>query len=124
QITIPDNATEIMVSEDGIVSVMLPNQIDPVEVGQIEITQFINPQGLEAIGKNLFLPTESSGDPIDGIPGEENFGKIHQGMLEMSNVNLVEEMVNMITAQRAYEVNSKAIQTSDDMLQIVNNLRR
>ena len=113
-----------MVSEDGIISVMLPGEIDPVEVGNIEISTFINPSGLRAIGRNLFLPTAASGDPIDGVPGDDNFGIIVQGMLEMSNVNLVEEMVNMITAQRAYEVNSKAIQTSDDMLQIVNNLRR
>jgi flagellar basal-body rod protein FlgG len=124
QIAIPEDALEIMVSEDGIVSVMLPGEIDPVEVGNIEISTFINPSGLRAIGRNLFLPTAASGDPIDGVPGDDNFGIIVQGMLEMSNVNLVEEMVNMITAQRAYEVNSKAIQTSDDMLQIVNNLRR
>jgi len=124
QITIPEDALEIMVSEDGIVSVMLPGEIDPVEVGNIEISTFINPSGLSAIGRNLYLPTAASGDPIDGVPGDDNFGIIVQGMLEMSNVNLVEEMVNMITAQRAYEVNSKAIQTSDDMLQIVNNLKR
>jgi flagellar basal-body rod protein FlgG len=124
QVTIPQDALEIMVSEDGIVQVSLNGQTDPVEVGNIQISKFVNPSGLKAVGKNLFIPTAASGDPIDGVPGDPDFGKIHQNMLEMSNVNLVEEMVNMITAQRAYEVNSKAIQTSDDMLQIVNNLRR
>lgn len=124
QVTIPEDALEIMISEDGIISVSLAGEIDPVEVGNIEISKFVNPAGLRAIGKNLFLPTAASGDPLNGDPGDDDYGIIHQGMLEMSNVNLVEEMVNMITAQRAYEVNSKAIQTSDDMLQIVNNLRR
>lgn len=124
QITIPEDALEVIVSEDGIVSVMLPGEQDPVEVGNIEISKFINPAGLRAMGRNLYMPTAASGDPINGVPGDNDFGLIVQGMLEMSNVNLVEEMVNMITAQRAYEVNSKAIQTSDEMLQIVNNLKR
>jgi len=124
QITIPEDAQQIMISEDGTVSVMLPGEVDPAEVGNIEISSFINPSGLRAQGKNLFLPSASSGDPINGVPGEENLGSLVQGMLEMSNVNLVEEMVNLITGQRAYEINSKAIQTSDEMLQIVNNLKR
>lgn len=122
-INIPANALSISVGSDGTVSVTLPGEQEPDEIGNIELARFINPAGLNSIGKNLYLPTGASGDAEAGVPGEDGFGLIIQGVLEMSNVNVVEEMVNMITGQRAYEINSKAIQTGDQMLQIVNNLK-
>ena len=97
-------------------------EAEPNQIGTIELTTFSNPAGLEAIGRNLLLETPASGAPVDGIPGQEGFGALAQGFLEGSNVNIMEEMVGMITTQRAYEINSKAIQTSDQMLQMVNNL--
>lgn len=123
-ITIPSDATSVSISSDGIVSVKQSDSTSTTEVGNIELGRFINPAGLQAMGKNLFLPTPASGDVTAGTPGEGGFGTIAQGYLEMSNVSVVEEMVNMIIAQRAYEINSKAIQTSDDMLQMANNLKR
>jgi flagellar basal-body rod protein FlgG len=92
--------------------------------GRITLSRFVNPTGLFAMGKNLYRPTGASGEAVDGFPGEEGFGSVAQGFLEMSNVDVVTEMVGMITAQRAYEINSKAIQTSDEMLNIANNLKR
>lgn len=123
-ITIPSNTLNITVGSDGKVSALQAGSAAPTEVGQIELARFINPAGLKALGKNLFVPTGSSGEPITGNPGSEGIGTIAQGFLELSNVNIVEEMVNMIVSQRAYEINSKAVQASDDMLQIANNLRR
>lgn len=123
-ITIPEDATDITFGENGVVSVILPGQTEAQEIGQIETARFINPSGLKAIGKNLFMPTGASGDPVTGVPSENGFGAISQNILEMSNVSVVDEMVNMITGQRAYEINSKAVQTGDEMLQIVNNLKR
>lgn len=123
-ITVPADTINITVSANGKVSVLQPGSSAPVEIGQIELARFINPGGLRAIGKNLYLPTASSGEATTAYPNNEGFGTIAQGFLEMSNVNIVEEMVNMIVSQRAYEINSKAVQASDDMLQIVNNLRR
>jgi len=123
-ITIPQNAIGINITSSGIFAVKMPNQVDLEVLGQIETSDFINPAGLKAIGRNLFIPTGSSGDPVVGIPGTQELGEIAQGFIEMSNVKVVEEMVNMIVAQRAYEANSKTIQTSDTMLQIANNLRR
>jgi len=122
--TIPVNAVGINITPSGIVAVKLPEQVDLQIIGQIETADFINPAGLKAIGRNLFIPSGSSGDPTVGIPGTQELGEIEQGFIEMSNVKVVEEMVNMIVAQRAYEANSKTIQTSDTMLQIANNLRR
>ncbi len=124
EITIPEDAQEITIGTDGTVSVTVPGETTPQTVGSIEIVKFLNPAGLKAIGMNLFLPTEASGDPITGTPGEDDFGRIRQGFLEMSNVKIVDEMVNMIVAQRAYEMNSKAVQTADEMLQIANTLKR
>jgi flagellar basal-body rod protein FlgG len=123
-ITIPDDTLDISVGSDGKVTVTQANSNTVTEIGQIELTRFINPKGLKAIGKNLFSPTDSSGEPTTLNPGSEGVGTIAQGFLENSNVNIVEEMVNMIISQRAYEINSKAIQTSDEMLQLANNLRR
>ncbi len=105
-------------------SVIQADDSTPTEIGSIQLSRFINPAGLRSLGKNLYVPTGASGDEITGTPGENGFGTIAQGFLEMSNVSVVDEMVSMITAQRAYETNSKAIQTSDDMLQIANNLKR
>src|SRR5690606_36710359 len=95
----------------------------PEVIGQIEIVNFVNPAGLRAVGKNLFMPTGASGVPVQGMPGSQGMGELSQGQLEASNVNIVEEMVNMISAQRSYETNSKAIQAADQMLQTINNLR-
>lgn len=123
-ITIPTDATQLTVGTDGVVSVLQAGQTTATEIGTIELVRFVNPAGLQSIGRNLFLPTDASGDPETGTAGTEGLGTIIQGYLEMSNVNVVEEMVNMISAQRAYEINSKAIQTADDMLQTANNLKR
>lgn len=124
EITIPQDAEAINIGQDGTVSVLQPGNTTPTQLGQIQLVRFINPAGLKSIGRNLFMPTESSGEPILGIPGENGFGTIAQGYLEMSNVSVVEEMVNMIIAQRAYEINAKAIQTADEMLQMANNIKR
>ncbi len=124
QITIPDDAMTITISADGIISVTQPNISTPTEVGNMELAKFINPSGLRPIGKNLYEVTAASGDAVTGVPGESGLGTIAQGFLEMSNVSVVEEMVNMIAAQRAYEINSKAIQTADQMLQTANQMKR
>ena len=124
QITIPTDALSVAIGTDGSVSVLQPGATAPAVVGNIELSRFVNPAGLQSIGRNLFLQTAASGDPTTGTPGVDGFGTIAQGYLEMSNVSVVDEMVNMITAQRAYEINSKAIQTADDMLQMANSLKR
>lgn len=124
QITIPENALTVSISSDGIVSVTISGDSAPQEIGQIELATFVNPAGLNSIGRNLLTETAASGAPVTGTPGEDGLGTITSGYLEMSNVQVVEEMVNMIVAQRAYETNSKAIQASDEMLQQANNLRR
>ena len=114
----------LSISQDGRITVNIVGEEDPVEVGQMEIYRFVNPAGLSSIGGNLFKTTPASGEEIPGQPAIEGMAKIHQGFLEMSNVKVVEEMVNMIVAQRAYEVNSKAIQTSDSMLNTAIGLKR
>ncbi len=124
EITVPDDTVNITIGPDGTVSVLQSGETAATEVGNIELARFPNPAGLKSIGRNLFVETDASGDPTTGVPGDDGFGTIAQGFLEMSNVNVVEEMVNMITAQRAYEINSKVIQTSDNMLQVANNLKR
>lgn len=124
QIAIPDDTTSVTVGTDGTVSVQVAGQPAPQEIGNVELVKFLNPAGLQAIGRNLFLETDASGAPIPGIPGEQGLGTIAQGYLETSNVSVVEEMVNMITAQRAYEINSQSVRTSDEMLQLANNLKR
>lgn len=123
EITIPPGTTAIEVSATGVVQSNSSNGLETQQLGQIQIVNFVNPAGLRAIGKNLFLPSNASGTPLQGIPGENGMGNVSQGQLESSNVNIVDEMVNMITAQRAYETNSKAMQAVDQMLQSVNNLR-
>jgi flagellar basal-body rod protein FlgG len=123
-IEIPDDAKDISIGPDGTVSVKRPMDTAPRAIGQIELARFINPGGLESLGGNLFAATEVAGEPIVNTPGQEGLGTLGQGMLERSNVNLVQEMVDMIMAQRAYEINTKSIQASDDMLRMTNNLRR
>jgi flagellar basal-body rod protein FlgG len=124
QMTIPTDTVSITVGMDGTVSVIQADDPVPNEIGTLQLARFVNPAGLRSLGKNLFVPTEASGDEIVGTPGENGFGTIAQEFLEMSNVSVVDEMVSMITAQRAYETNSKVIQTSDEMLQMANNLKR
>ena len=123
-ITIPADATQISIGIDGTVSVLQPGAAEMQQVGQIEIVNFINPAGLHSSGDNLFLETGASGAPIIGIAGQDGLGQIKQGFVEMSNVQLVEEMTELITGQRAYEANSQAITTSDSMLQTTNELKR
>ncbi len=124
EITVPDDTVNITVGPSGTVSVLQAGDTEATEMGDIELAMFSNQAGLKNVGKNLYLTTDASGDPTTGTPGEDGFGTIAQGFLEMSNVSVVEEMVNMITSQRAYEINSKVIQTSDDMLQTANHLKR
>lgn len=124
QITVPENLVNLTIAEDGTVTAEDPTTGAITELGQITTVDFINPAGLTPLGDSLFLASDASGDPIEGTPTEEQFGSIQQGMIELSNVKLVNEMVDLITAQRAYEANSKAITTSDDMLSIVNQLKR
>ncbi len=116
-ITIPAGAQNISVGADGTVSVTIPGQSAPQSVGQIQLANFVNPAGLEPKGQNLFTETAASGAPATGAPGQNGLGGMTQGFVETSNVNVVEELVAMIQTQRAYELNSKAIQTSDQMLQ-------
>ena len=116
QITVPQGAKSISVSKDGIVSVVLPGQTQPQQIGQMQVADFINPQGLEPIGGNLYLETAASGAPTVANPTNDGTGAIQQTFLEASNVNVTEELVEMIQAQRAYELNSRGIKTSDDML--------
>ncbi len=114
----------LTISQDGRITVKVPGADDPIEAGQLEIYRFVNPAGLEAIGENLFKVTGATGEVIAGRPGFDGMGKVVQRFLEMSNVSVVREMVNMIVAQRAYELNSKAIQTSDSMLATATGLKR
>jgi len=124
EIVIPPDAVAISIAVDGTVSVLQAGQQESTAIGQIALTNFINPAGLHSLGDNLYINTSASGDPIEGVAGQNGLGQIRQGFVEMSNVQLVEEMTDLITGQRAYEANSKAITTSDSMLQTVNNLKR
>ncbi|MDD2736198.1 MAG: flagellar basal-body rod protein FlgG [Desulfuromonadaceae bacterium] len=123
-ITIPSTATKINIGSDGTVSVQVAGQSATTIVGNIQLASFPNAAGLASQGKNIYLPTDASGAATTGTPGQEGLGTLGQGFLEMSNVNVAEEMVNMIVGQRAYEINSKAVTTSDEMLQTANNLKR
>ena len=125
QITIPQDAQSITIAPDGTVSYPQPNQTAAQLAGQIQLAGFVNPAGLNSIGKNLFLPTDASGDPIIGVPGgQEGLGSLLQGYVEQSNVSVVEEFINLIVSQRAYEANSKVVKAADEMYQQVNNLTR
>ncbi len=124
EIAVPENSVNISISTDGLVSVLQAGEEEGNQVGQIELVNFINPAGLHSLGDNNYSSTIASGNPIAGTAGLEGLGQIKQGFVEMSNVQLVEEMTDLITGQRAYEANSKAITTSDEMLQTVNGLKR
>jgi flagellar basal-body rod protein FlgG len=123
-ITVPANTLSISIGSDGKMMALQPGSNTPTEIGKIELARFINPGGLSSAGRNLYQSTAASGEATTGNPAAEGFGTISQGFIELSNVNIVEEMVNMIVSQRAYEINSKAVQASDEMLQVANNLRR
>jgi flagellar basal-body rod protein FlgG len=124
-ITVPTNATSLTIGSDGTVSVTTPGQQAAQQVGTIQLAMFANPGGLNSVGGNIFLATSASGDPIVGTPGgTEGLGTIQQGYLEQSNVNVVEEFIEMIVAQRSYEANSRVVQAADEMFQTVNNLGR
>ena len=120
-VTIPASAQSVTIGNDGTVSVTLPGQAAPQQVGALQLASFVNPTGLQSIGDNLYLQTGSSGAPNTGQPTLNGLGSVRQGYLESSNVNVVAELVDMISTQRAYEVNSKAVTASDQMLQYVNN---
>ncbi len=120
-ITVPEGAQSVTIGSDGTVSVLLPGSAAATQVGSLQLTNFINPAGLQAIGQNLLLESGSSGAPQTGTPGLNGLGTLMQGSVESSNVNIAEELVNMIETQRAYEMNSKAIQSADQMLQFVTN---
>jgi len=123
-VVIPPDATYVGISKEGLVQVQLPGQMDLETVGEILLTTFTNPAGLKGIGQNLYQPTPASGDPQEGAPNQGGVGFLMQGYLELSNATAITEMVNMIAAQRAYEFNSRTIQTSDEMLQTIAQLKR
>lgn len=123
-IEIPADAVAIEITQEGIVNALMAGDNTQVELGQLELARFANPGGLEAMGDNLFSETESSGMPFYGNPGAEGFGVVRQGYLEQSNVDIVTEMVRLIEAQRAYETNSKMVQTAEDMMSVTNSIKR
>jgi flagellar basal-body rod protein FlgG len=124
QVQIPEDAVSVVIPADGRIMVNMIGQEEPVEIGQIELARFVNPAGLEALGHNVYRATNASGEPIEGTPGSAGFAPVAQGSLELSNVDVVDEMVNLIVAQRAYELNSRAVQTADDMMATVTALKR
>jgi len=124
EVVIPNNATKVTIGNDGTVSALQAGQNTPTTVGNIQLATFSNPSGLNSIGKNMYMPTDASGAATTGTPGQNGLGTVSQGYVEMSNVSVMEEMVTMIVGQRAYETNSKAITTADEMLQTANNLKR
>lgn len=123
-VRIPTEAANVSISATGVVSAMMGNSGDLQEIGRIELARFVNPAGLEAIGENLYVETPASGTATTGFPQDEGMGRLLQGHLESSNVEIVQEMVDMITAMRAYEINSKAIRNAEEMMQVANNLIR
>jgi flagellar basal-body rod protein FlgG len=122
-ITIPPDASNVSIASNGTVSVTLPGQTTASDVGQIQIANFVNPSGMSSVGHNLMTPTKASGDAQVGEPGTDGRGTILQGAVEQSNVDIVEEMIGMISAQRSYEINSKVITTADDMLRAATQMR-
>lgn len=120
----PSDAVSFTVEADGRVQALLPGEIRPVDIGQIELTSFVNPAGLKPVGDNLYVSNESSGEGLRSLPGQNGTGTLAQGFIEGSNVRLIDEMINLIVAQRAYEINSKVVQASDELLSISNGLFR
>jgi flagellar basal-body rod protein FlgG len=124
-ITIPQNALSVTIASDGTVSYSQSGQSASQQAGQIQLATFSNPSGLNSVGRNLFLSTDASGDPVVGLPGgQEGIGNLLQGYVEQSNVSVVNEFINLIVSQRAYEANSKVVKAADDMYQQVNNLKQ
>jgi flagellar basal-body rod protein FlgG len=123
EVTVPPNAAGVEISPTGQVAIITGVNTVPQQIGQLNLVTFVNPAGLRSMGKNIFMPSNASGLPQQGNPGDNGLGYLAQGQLEASNVNVVDEMVNMISAQRAYETNSKVIQASDQMLQQINSMR-
>ena len=123
-VRIPSEATETLITADGAVLIKNPGEIEFTQQGSIQLALFPNPRGLQHAGRGMYIPSEAAGDELLGAPGQNGMGTIQSGMLEMSNVKIVDEMVGLIIAQRAYEANSKSIQTADEMLSMANNLRR
>ena len=124
EINLPVETESISIGADGIVAVILSGETEPSELGQLELAKFVNPAGLMALGGKLYEETVASGPPSIGFPSDHGFGRTLQGFLEKSNVDVVQEMINMIVAQRAYEINSKAVKSADEMLAVANNIRR
>jgi flagellar basal-body rod protein FlgG len=124
QITVPNNALSVTIGSNGMVSATMPGAAAPTELGQLTLTTFVNPAGLQAMGENLFQETAASGTPNEGRPGDAAFGTLKQGALEGSNVQVVEEMVDMIAAQRTYEMNTKVLSAADNMLQYLSQAAR
>jgi len=124
EIVIPEDSTQLSIGIDGIVTVVQAGQTQATQIGQMNLTNYINPAGLHSLGDNLYIETDSSGPPLEGVPGVDGLGVLRQGFVELSNVQLVVELTDLITGQRAYDSNSKVITTSDEMLQTTNNLKR
>lgn len=123
-VTIPADATSVTVSPNGTVSVVSGSDSSEVEIGRLEMARFLNPNGLLAVGENQFVQTPASGEPLTGFPQDEGFGRVLQGMLESSNVEIVQEMTDMIAAQRAYEINAKAVRAGEEMMQVTSDIIR
>jgi flagellar basal-body rod protein FlgG len=123
-ITVPQDAGGLAIAPNGTVTAVQPGSSGPTEIGRIELARFLNPSGLVAIGENLYTATDASGEPTTGMPDEEGFGRVLQGTLESSNVEMVQEMTDMISAQRAYEMNAKAVSAAEDMMQASNDILR
>lgn len=121
-ITVPSNSTKLTISQNGLVQTSVPGSTAASDLGTIQLADFVNPQGLESVGQNLFLETAASGGPVMGDPGANGIGTVMQGYVEASNVNVTEELINMIQAQRSYELNSRGVKTSDEMLQRLSQL--
>jgi flagellar basal-body rod protein FlgG len=122
-ITVPQNATAVTIGSDGTISVTIPGQTAPQQIGQLQLARFPNPAGLAAIGQNLFTETQGSGAPIVATPGQQGAGTLSQGFVEQSNVSVVDEMVSLIGAERAYEAMSKVVSTANQMMQMANNMQ-
>jgi len=123
-ISLPEGIQSVSIAQDGVVQAIIDGETTPLEIGQIELANFMNPAGLKPMGGNLLAATEASGDPNFGMAGEQGYGTIMQGYLEKSNVDVVKEMISLIVAQRSYEINSKAVKTADEMLAMTNALKR
>lgn len=124
QIQVPDGTTSMVITTDGNVKAAVQGESGLISIGQIELAHFVSTENLKPLGNNLYLPTAESGDAMVGRPGEDNLGNIQQGFLESSNVNLIDELVTMMLTQRAFEINSKVIQVSDEIMSLSNNMRR